>query len=539
MPAAGDNAYRLLRAAVVGGRALSAAHFFCPVDPMKSLLGKIAIRKVVGLYLGEHEVAVSKVASTPLGPVVIASSSEPCTPENTDEVIERLLAPMIGTKHRAAVAVGLPVSRVFFGTRLTPTGAEARPEVELQKTLCSSNLSADDLIVDLLRDTINKTRVARIAACRTKYLSHLIATLNRLGVRPIRTEPAPCAILRLAEAQHAAPRRSKTLLRIILGTHQGLAVLVAGDFPLAWRPFSITDGMESFGILSAARGLTTQQRHYGIEATLDYAILHGRGDLHEKLLQEQLPTEMGTRVIWHEGPALDGAATAHGLALGCLASDLKAFDLSRSVKARAPIKEIMPWKEAAFAASLVAGMGGVLGAHAMQLHESYVAVKAENTQHICLGSGDLGNLEKEKKSLEEKVKAVAGFVGSRMLWSTYTSEIAHRLPAHALLTSFNGKNILNYGAKNKSPGAFQLRGVAPLSKQGAVPDEIDAFLRAVPQEPLWKRDFDSVVTDIRLPLSAKAVQPNVEFAIIGRCKDNTSAALAKGGSEKPARKKPT
>ena len=59
---------------------------------MKSLLARIAVHKAVGLYLGEHEIAVSKVAATPLGPVELASSSEPCTPEDLPAVIERLLA---------------------------------------------------------------------------------------------------------------------------------------------------------------------------------------------------------------------------------------------------------------------------------------------------------------------------------------------------------------------------------------------------------------------------------------------------------------
>ena len=45
---------------------------------MKSLLAKMSMRRFVGLYLGEHEVAVSEVAVTPLGPVEIASRTEPC-----------------------------------------------------------------------------------------------------------------------------------------------------------------------------------------------------------------------------------------------------------------------------------------------------------------------------------------------------------------------------------------------------------------------------------------------------------------------------
>jgi hypothetical protein len=83
---------------------------------MRSLFSRIAIRTAVGLYLGEHDVVVSKVAATPSGPVVVASSSERCTPEDLPGVIERLLIPLVGPKRRVPVAVGLANSRIFFGT---------------------------------------------------------------------------------------------------------------------------------------------------------------------------------------------------------------------------------------------------------------------------------------------------------------------------------------------------------------------------------------------------------------------------------------
>lgn len=487
---------------------------------MKSLLVKIAVRKVVGLYLANHEVAVCKLASTPLGPVVVDSATEPCTSENMAEVVERLLVPLLGRKRRAAVAVGVAASRVFFGTRLTPTSGDIRPEVELQKALSASNLSADDLVVDLLRDTVNKSRVARMAACRTKYLSNVVAMLDRLGVRPFRTEPAPCALARLAESQHRAPRRSKGVLRVLLGTNHGLAVMVTGGLPLAWKSFAMTTGMESFAILSAVRGLVTQQTHFGVELPLDYVIIHGRSDLHQQLQQEQLPSDIGTRVIWHEGPVCDSAAVAQGLAFGCLATEAKAFDLSRSIKSRAPIKEIFPWKEAAFAATLMVGMGLALGAQGMKLEETVVSLKAQNSQHICLSAGDPAKLEKERKAMEDKITAARAFTVSRTPWTAYTYDISKRLPPKATLRSFVGKNPLAYGGKKKAaPGFFQLRGAAPLSEDGAIPSEIDRFLREIPTDSLWKRHFASVATEIKLPLSAKVESPEVDFTITGQCKE--------------------
>jgi hypothetical protein len=381
----------------------------------------------------------------------------------------------------------------------------------LQKALYSSNLPADDLVVDLLPGKVNKLPVAHLAACRRKYMTGVVAILSQLSVRPFRSEPSACALVRLAEQQHRSPRRSKTVLRVFLGAAQGLAVVVSGGLPLAWKPFTLPAYEEGFAILSAARGLAIQQTHYGIETALDYAMIHGRADLHERLQKEGLPSEIGTRVIWHEGPTLDGAATALGLALGCASQDIKAFDLSRSLKSRAPIKEIFPWKELGFAAGLIGCMGAVLSMHAMKLQESYVALRAENSQHVCLASAEPDRLERDKKVMEDKVGAVRGFLESRISWTAYTRDISARLPANAVLSGFNGRSPLD--PKGKAACGFQLRGTALLSKNGSIPYEVDAFLGAIPNDPLWKRDFSPIVTDIKLPLDSKKELAEVEFTI--------------------------
>ena len=69
---------------------------------------------------------------------------------------------------------------------------------------------------------------------------------------------------------------------------------------------------------------------------------------------------MGTRVVWHDGPALENAAMAQGLALGSLAQGLQAFDLSRALKPRPSIREIFPWGELAFELLMIATLGGIL-----------------------------------------------------------------------------------------------------------------------------------------------------------------------------------
>ena len=60
----------------------------------------------------------------------------------------------------------------------------------------------------------------------------------------------------------------------------------------------------------------SQSRYYEMETPLEYAIVHGRTDLHERLQKEGLPSEIGARMIWHEGPALQLADDGSRLGAG-------------------------------------------------------------------------------------------------------------------------------------------------------------------------------------------------------------------------------
>jgi hypothetical protein len=475
---------------------------------IKTLLAKIALHKAIGLYLGDQEIAVSEVAATPLGPVETASYTEPCTPETAEEVLRRLTKPLLSGKRRLPVAVGLPNSRIFFGTRLTRSGGDVSPEAVLQKAFSSPNIRIDDLTIDLLRGDVNKMPVASVAACRKKYMHGVIGQLTQLGVRPHNAEPDPCAMVRCAAQLHRFPRRSKTVLCIFLNEKHGLAVLIAGGLTLAWRHFFLTEDSENLAILSAARTLQTQIKHYGIESAADFAMIFGREDIHERLRKEQLPSDLGTRVIWHDGPALGGPAIAFGLALSCLGTAEEGFDLSRELKPRPSISEIFPWADLAFTAFLVVCMGVVLGFHTMRLNEMYATVKVESSQYTSLGAGEVDKLEKNQKDMQLKVEAVRSFVESRIGWTAFTHEIGDKLPDNARLMTFQAANDLEAGRGGRKTLLF--RATAPLSEDGSVPREIDVFLSELRRNKLLNRDFPSIeIADIKRSESTDKDKPSV------------------------------
>jgi hypothetical protein len=504
-------------------------------DVVKALLSKLAFRKAIGLYLGDQEIAVSKVAFTPLGPVEIASECEACTPENAEEVIKRLIKPLLSHKRRSLVAVGLPSARIFFGTRLTRAGADVTPESVLQKAFSSTNIRIDDLSVDLLKSAVNKVPIASVAACRKKYMTGVIAILNQLRVRPFCAEPEACALVRVAAQQGRFPRRAKTVLCVFLNATHGLAVMTVGGVPLAWRQFILPAGSEDLAILSAARTLETQQKHNGIESAPSYALICGREDVHERLRRKQFPSDMARRVIWHDGPSFSGRAAAYGLALGCLGAKVAGFDLSREMKLRAPIAEIFPWADLVFAAFLVAVMAVVLGFHAMDVSELCAQVEAKSSLHTCLAAGGAAHVEQDEKALEQKVDAVCKFLDSRILWTSYTYEISQRLPPNSRLRLFQGLNALDVGGKQGSGNLKKLlllRATALYAGDNVIPHEIDEFLNALRNDKLLKHDFASVeLADIKRAegLTGRG-QPEATFTVV--CSPKASGG---GGGGKEAK----
>jgi hypothetical protein len=496
---------------------------------VKTVLAKFALRKAIGLYLGEHEVAVSKVAATPLGPVELASHCEACQPEEVPAVVERLLMPLWAGRHHPPVAVAVPSSKIFFGTRLARTAGEANPETVLQRALCSPNVRVEDLTMDLVKGTVNKSPIASVAACRKKYISGVIATLTQLGVRAHRTEPSPCPLVRLAAEQHRFPRSSKTVLRVFLNEAQGLAVVVSGGMPLAWRSFVLPHGSERPAIVSAVRTLITVNRHYGVQSAMDYVVVHGRADLHERLQHEELPSEVGIRMVWYEGPALAGGAVAFGLALGCLAQNAVAFDLSRALKPPPSIWDIFPWGELAFEIVLVAGMAGWFGTRVMALQGAYTKIRTESGQYECLASRDTTKLDADKKDLKGKIDAVRRFLESRSLWSAYTHDISTRLPSTGLLSVCDGSCDLDTG-RGQSNRSFVLRVKLPMNQDGSTSREIDRFLASLRTDPVLHRDFTSVeLGDIKQGGGRRGGAAETSFAIL------CSSHGGKGPATAPAR----
>ena len=502
---------------------------------MKALLAKLPMQKAIGLYLGDQEMAICQVASTPLGLVETARGRESCLPQEREAVLARLLRPLVGPgQHsRVPIAVGLPAARFFFATRpLRAVGDDAPPEVLLQKALQSPTICVDEFNVDVIKSQWNKVPIASVAACRRKQLSEVLAMLEHCGVRPFRVEPDSSALVRTAAQRHRLPRRAKTVLHVFLSDVQGLAVLAAATLPVACE---VCPARREGG----SRNLLRRAHAAGPGETLRDRSAAGRGrNLRPR--RPPCPPCRGGRRRDGQRPAPPGRSGPErrrdcaGLGPGLPQSE--PAGLRPLALAQAPGVDPRDFS--------MGRAGDGSGADDLPGLVTYRAGLGAGPG-VRSGAGGKGparlpgfnraeKLEKEKSELRDKVEAVRRFLATRVLWTAYTHDLPVRLPPRAQLVSLQGLCELESFAKKegaiKPKKSLVLRAMAPLGGGGSMPHEIDGFLNALRNHPLLKNEFPEVVlADIKRFQVLSGSQPMAIFSVVCLPGPKGAAAQAAGG----------
>jgi hypothetical protein len=508
---------------------------------LKELLARFMPHKGIGLYIGEHDVAVSQVVATPLGVVETVRLSEAYAPDELAGVVARLLKPLTSSPKRTPpIAVGIPARRVFFSTRpIQADSSGASPQAMLRDILRSPTVCIDEMTVEVTKGEFGKRTLASITSCRKEYLTDLLRTLRSCGVQPFRTEPAPLALLRVGILKRRARRGTKLVLRLFLHETEALAVVTAGHLCILWKPFKLSGAEDAVAVGAAIRSSQTLIRHCGIDLPLDIVLVHGRADLREELTSEEFVQRVGIPVAWCEGPESTGAEVAYGLALGCLgqqSSDV--VDLSQSMTPSPSLWQIFPWGEVAVQIALVLCMGLFMLSRSGAAQKAIAPVQAELAKHSWAASKPQTDLQNEQQLLTQKVDAIRKFVTSRILWTSYTHDISVRLPTTATLKTFQGICELESSGKmaTKPKKSFIISAAAPISEDGTTPKEIDGFLTALRGHPLLQRDFPVVkLADIKCSQTARNGQrPDALFTVI--CLPKDGGLVAANGPKKSPKK---
>jgi hypothetical protein len=492
---------------------------------MKALLSRCVLRRSIGVVIDDRRIAVSVVATTPLGRQQVFHDVQTCDPEPPQVVLERLLQPWIkqnrGKQSGAGpwVQLGVPESQVFQAVLpITPANRDATPQAYFLQAVQSTNLRAEERIIDVLTSEVEKQSIACVAASPRATINAMIKTMNGLGTRVGLAEPAPASLCRAGAFHQKTPKNAKLIARFFLGLRQAIGVLIAGAQPLVWHTFDLPAEGETAALLAAHATLWMLMRRTRITVPIDTVIVHGRPDLELTHDPEAFHQRTGARLTRCAKPDYDLAAVALGASLANRVGDENGHDLARTHRPAVPLREVFPWGELVLHGALVGAVSLFLMGTAADAGGRLSAVGTELRSFAWLKQQDQAKLDTEKKALEERLKVVGAFRGDGVGWSEVLRIIAAAAPENTIITGLSGDAEvpeLSKSSAQKVKKQLIVQFVTPMAKDGAMPREIDGFLTHLRGEPSLKRHFPLIeVTSFKTNPGTQGKNPYTSYSVV-------------------------
>jgi hypothetical protein len=483
-------------------------------------------RPAIGLMIDQQQIAMSVTATTPRGRREVTRAIQPCSAQSPEDVLAGMLEPWVGATGRRRprakpwVRVGIAEARVFQATLpITASNRQHTAQNFFLEAVQATNVRAEDRIVELLKLELNNQPLACVAAAPRAAIESSIEMMSKLHTRVALLESAPTAIFRAGAYHCAAPRRSKLCVRFFLGETQAIGVLGAGMQPLFWHTFELSSGGEIAAILAAYSTIWMMGRHARITVPIDTVIIHGRSDQALTPQQEEsFGTRTGARLIRCDQPVYGSSTAALGLALANPFSDHTGLDLARTLKPPVTIRDILPYGELVAHASLMGAVSLFLVGVAAESDHRLTAVTGSLKSFPWLKNQEQSKLDAEKKTVQERLKAINLFRDTRVNWSGSLRTIAAAMPESTKITTVAGDAEIEAGSRSgpaKSKKKLVVSFETPLTGNGSLPQEVDKFLAALRADATLKRHFPLIeVTGFRANAARQGVSASASHSIV-------------------------
>jgi hypothetical protein len=504
---------------------------------MKALLSRCALRRSIGLVIDDRWIAISVVVTTPLGRQQIFNKVQACDGEPPRDVLGRLLDPWInhGRTKKAKVGpwvqLGVPESQVFQAVvPINPANLNSSPQSYFLEAVQATNIRAEERIIDLLKLDLNKHSMACVSASPRAAITSMIAMMDGLGTRVGLAEPVPAALYRAGAFYCKTPRGSKLTARFFLGRQQAIGVLAAGPQPLFWHAFDLPTGDEETAILAANSTLWMLGRHSRITLPIDTVIIHGRPELTIKQDPEVFRQRTSARLIRCARPDFDPAASALGVALvNCMAGDT-GHNLARDYKPAVSFREIFPWGELVLHGTLVGAVSLFLIGTAGEAKARLQAAGTQLSSFSWLKKQDQAALDAEKRTLQDRLKVVHAFRGSRVDWSVVLRTVAAAVPDSTTITGLSGNaeaESPSKAASGKGKKQLIVNFATPMPEDGSMPREIDGFLAALRGDATLKRLFPLIeISGLKANAAKTGIRPFASYSVVCLPKAETNKTPA-------------
>jgi hypothetical protein len=493
--------------------------------PIKRLLVRWMPSRSIGIMVEDRRIAICILTAGANGPHPVVHEVHDCGDEEPKDVLTRLLEPWLAPKRSKVpalapwVQVGIPNAHVFQAiVPITQANRNGNAQAYFLEAVQATNVRAEDRIIELIRLDLNKQAIACVASTPTGRVSTAVQMLSDAGLRVGLAEPAAAALFRAGSFHARAPRGSKLCVRFFLGEQQAVGVVGAGACPLFWHEFALEPGQETASILAAYTTLWMLGRNGRITLPIDTVVVHGRPDLRLTQEPQEFQRRTGARLMRCDAPGCGPEAAAMGLAMADPLSDEPRLDLARELEPAPTIRDVFPWKELTLHGALLGGVSLVLLTLAADAGTRLRMAQADMATIPWVKGMDQAKLDGEKKALEERIKAVTAFRGSRVAWSVPLRTIAASAPANTVITALSGDaEIQATGGTGTGKAKKQLvvSFETPMAEDGSLPRELDGFLAALREEASIKRHFPLItVTGLRADPVRKGQAPTASYSVI-------------------------
>jgi len=470
---------------------------------LRGITGGMCWGRVLGVHLGDERITVVEMASTVRGTRVLNRYHAEVGQEGPGPALKKLLEEKFTPRQRRrmSVCLGIAAEQIFFSTR--PAHQQHLDNPTLDDLLVASGAAsvwdssetvADYVKLDKLKAT--GSSVYCVAAARREPVQALFSALSEAGVQSFRLEPSPWSMLQAADRQGHAPRRWKAGVRVLLQDGGGLAILTAQDHPLLWRRFSFSSPQRARrAAISAVRAVLVHAAvSLGIR-NVNGVVVQGDG---ADELAKQIAGSLSIEAVGAKGDGSTDDLRGEGLALSAKGPKGKGLDLFGPLRPPPSIRDIFPWKLAAFVVLMAGCMGLTMWDKCSGLASQLHGFQMDNASsaHKWAQGQSTDAIKKERKQLKANVGAMRGFLTTRVIWSNYLRDLPTRLPPNTCLSNILGvcelKDMSAKKQKRKTSKMLTIRGLTRFKDRGSAPEEIDGLIEGLQDSALLRRDFPQV-----------------------------------------------
>lgn len=191
---------------------------------------------------------------------------------------------------------------------------------------------------------------------------------------------------------------------------------------------------------------------------------------------------------------------------------------SRTLKPPVGIRDIFPYGELIAHCAVLCAVSLYLVVVAAEANHRLRAMRGAVRAIPWLENQDQRKLDDEKKTVQERLKAVSVFRDSRVNWSGLLRTVAAAMPPSTIITTLAGDAEIEAGSRSgagKSKKKLVVSFETPLTAKGALPQEIDSFLAKLRGDRTLKRHFPlSEVTGFRANPAKQGAAASASFSVV-------------------------